>query len=516
MKLIKEKIFKPELVFLLILIAIGFLFNYHHIAFQRPVGIHQWRNCVSAAFPVNYYYGGNFFTSQTNAMLADHSTSDISVVEFPLIYFMISLLYRVFGVHEFWFRMFQVFIGFAGLIYLFKASHYFTRDWFYAGMVPLIIFTTPIYAFYLNNFIPDAVALSLTFIGFYYFMKYTKQRKFRIWLLAMLFFLLAGLTKTASLLPFLGLGGVALIDLIQRRRRPMDQSCFIFKFKYFASFGMVLILIFGWYLYAYLYSDAHAGGISAVEIRPIWKLDNETIRATLLNMKDWYRGGVYQKEFFLIISLLVVFALLPFYKKANSFLYIFNILVFIGAISFTLLFFRSMRDHDYYQINNLFLFVTLYLTLFNLLAEVLPRVYRSIWTRLSFGLLLVMLVINCQHRINVRYSEHDTEYVGSMKLVSMFDIEDYLDEIGIERTDMVYCTPDHSINISLYLCNRKGLTDYSEFWKLSLEERLEKMKEIHIEYLILGSRDKYKDVENLDDILGEKIGQIGETEIYKL
>ncbi len=42
------------------------------------------------------------------------------------------------------------------------------------------------------------------------------------------------------------------------------------------------------------------------------------------------------------------------------------------------------------------------------------------------------------------------------------------------------------------------------------------MKEHQIEYVILGSREPYKDVENLDQLLGEKIGQTGDTEIFRL
>ena len=89
----KSKWLVPEVIFVIILLAFGVFYNYHEIAFFKPVGIHQWRNSVCAAFPVNFY----------------------------------------FGVHVFWFRMLQVAIGFTGLVYLFKACYFFTRDWFYAG-----------------------------------------------------------------------------------------------------------------------------------------------------------------------------------------------------------------------------------------------------------------------------------------------------------------------------------------------------------------------------------------------
>lgn len=513
MKLAKPKWLSPELIFFLILITVGLLYNYHQIAFLRPVGVHHWRNCVSAAFPVNYYYGGNFLTPQTNALLADQMTSDVTVVEFPLIYYIISLFYKVFGPNVFWHRMFHVAIGFMGLIYLFKASHYFTRNWFYAGIIPMIIFTSPIYAFYLNNFIPDAVALSLTFGGFYYFIKSSQEEKFRPWLISMGFFALAGLTKTSSLLPYFGLGGVALMDLLMRKKR---DSYFQFNYKYIGAFFMVLVLIFGWYLYARIYSDMHKGSVSPIAIRPIWVMDGQEIKDTFTGMKGWFFPGFYHAKYLLAFTLLVFIATIVWIRKANKFLARWNILIFLGAVSFTFLFFQDMRQHDYYQMNNLFLLVSIYLTFFSILSNALPQVYNSIWAKGAITVVMFVLFLHCNDRMDFRHSERDWFYVASSETIEMWDIEDYLEEIGVDRTRKVYCTPDRSINISLYFCNRKGLTDYSVYRTLSLEERLDSMKAHHIEYVILGSREPYKEVENLDQLLGEKIGQTGNTEIFRL
>jgi len=513
MKLTKPKWLSPELIFLVILITVGLLYNYHKIAFNSPVGIHHWRNCVSAAFPVNYYYGGNFLTPQTNALLADKMTSDVTVVEFPLIYYVISVFYRIFGINAFWHRMVHVAIGFMGLVYLFKASHYFTSNWFYAGIIPMIIFTSPIYAFYLNNFIPDAAALSLTFGGFYYFMKSSQEEKFRPWLISMGFFALAGLTKTSSLLPYFGLGGVALLDLVLRKRR---DSYFQFSAKYIGTFIMVLIFIFGWYFYARIYSDMHKGSVSPIAIRPIWTMDKKTILDTLAGMKGWFVPGFYHAKYFLYISLAVLVATIVWIRKANPFLARWNLLIFFGSVAFTLFFFIDMRQHDYYQMNNLFLLVTLYLTFFSIVAKALPGVYNSIWSKGVVTVLVFLLFLHCNDRMDFRNSERDWFYVASSKTIEMWDIEDYLEEIGVDRTSKVYCTPDRSINISLYFCNRKGLTDYAVLRIPSIEERLEKMKEYQIEYVILGSREPFKEVENLDQLLGEKIGQTGDTEIFRL
>jgi len=516
MKHFKLKDVKPEYWFLLLLLALGFHYNYHEILTFRPCGIHQWRSCVSAAFPVNYYYGGNFLTTQTNALLADGLSSDVTVVEFPLIYYIISLFYRVFGVNELWFRLVQVSIGFMGLLYLFKASYLVTRDWFYAAVIPIIIFTTPVYVFYLNGFIPDSVSLSLTFGGLYYFLKFSENKRYGSWVISMLFFLLAGITKTSSLLPYFGLGGVAVLELIDRLRKTGGDSMFIFKFKHIISYLAVMALIVAWYYYAKVYSEAHGGSVSAVEIRPIWRLDQGPIQDSLNSLKKWFRHGDYHNKHFLILSLVIFLGMLPFYKKANRFWYRLSILVFLGAFAFTMLFFRSMRDHDYYQINNLFLLLTIYLSLFALIGKTWPKLFVSPWTKVMVGILLLGLVYKCDKKMAYRYSFDDWEYYSSMTNIARFDIEPYLEELGIDRSAKVHCTPDQSINISLYLCNRKGVTDFWPYGKLPMEERVVELRKAGIEYVIVGNREKFPDVENLDEILGKKIGQTGATEIFQL
>ncbi len=194
--------------------------------------------------------------------------------------------------------------------------------------------------------------------------------------------------------------------------------------------------------------------------------------------------------------------------KANKDLYRLSILTFLGALGFTLLFFLDMRNHDYYQANNFFIFIPVYLTFFSILEKLYPRLLRAVWTKVALLIMVLFLIANCNKVMTFRYSERDYNFVGSSKSLVMFDIEDYLDEVGVDRSKRVHCTPDPSINISLYLCNRKGLTDYGPLHHLSMEERIPLMKEIGIEYVIMGSREAFKN-ENIESVLGKKSGRLG-------
>jgi 4-amino-4-deoxy-L-arabinose transferase-like glycosyltransferase len=102
------------------IIIISLAYNYNRILFYKPVGIHQWRNSVTAAFPLNIYMEGDPLKTKTNALWADEYTSDVSIVEFPIVYYMVSMLYKVFGPHDFLFRLVNLLIGYLGLFALFK------------------------------------------------------------------------------------------------------------------------------------------------------------------------------------------------------------------------------------------------------------------------------------------------------------------------------------------------------------------------------------------------------------
>lgn len=471
---------------------------------------------MSAAIALNLYEGGNFFTTQTNALLADNKTSDISVVEFPIIYYIVSLFYRIFGFNEFWFRITQVIIGYIGLFYLFKAAYYYTRDWFHAALIPLIVFTAPIYAFYLNNFIPDSVSLSIVFIGFFYFTRYLESRKFRMWLFSMGFLLLAGLIKTSSLMLYFGIGGLAFLEFILNRFSEKSDRIFQFSWKYVASYFGVFILIAAWYIYARIYSDMHPRSISEIEIRPIWAMDHEGVERVVTNIKMFFRNGHYHSRVFLIGSLPIFLTLLFFRRKLDSILYSLSILLFLGGISFTMLFFRSMRSHDYYQINNLMFFVIVFLALFQLLRDSIPRFYKTIWLKLPVLIVAAFLINHARVFMHFGYSEENPYMSHASKNMEMFDIRTYLRSLGIEREDKTYCTPDRSVNISLYLMDQKGFTDFDSIGRWPIEKRIAFMKTLDAEYLVMGTREPYKDVENLDELLGEKIGQTGTTEIFRL
>ena len=197
----KIKKIKPTTVFWVTIILMAFVYNFNDIIFSRPVGIHQWRNCVSAGYALNYYHGADFLEPQTEGFVSNDKRSNVVLLEAPILYYAVGVIYKIFGNQEFLYRLFNTLIGFIGLFYLFKTAKLYLNNLIYSLSIPIILFSSTVYIFYMSNFIPDATGLALSLIGFYFFYKFydSNSKSYKDLLFSMIFFSIAGLLKAQSL-----------------------------------------------------------------------------------------------------------------------------------------------------------------------------------------------------------------------------------------------------------------------------------------------------------------------------
>jgi hypothetical protein len=93
-------------------------------------------------------------------------------------------------------------------------------------------------------------------------------------------------------------------------------------------------------------------------------------------------------------------------------------------------------------------------------------------------------------------------------------ITPYLRSLGIERTDKVISIPDISFNITLYLMDQKGWTDYGDV-NLNRSEKIAKKIKSGAEYLIINDSTIYKK-DNIQPYIKNKIGSYKNIDIYDL
>ena len=455
LKQIAKILNKDVVIFVFVFSVLIAVYNFQHTSFIPPQGLHQWRQCVGAAYAMNYY---NYDLDITEAHIYNHissqATSDVTFAECPILYFLVAILYKLLGNDDSIFRIFNALILIIGLFYLFKGTKILLGDKFWSLFLPVLLFTSPTLVYYGNSFLPDTTAFGIVFIALFNIIKYYKTKKIRFIYFASLFYTIAGLLKVTSLISLFAISGSFILFFVFSKSFRKEYKILSFILP------MIIpaIMVFLWYYFVHFFNTNFGGAISPVTIRPIWELDAEVIS------KTWHRiGNEWINSYFhsstLIVALIVIIITLIFFKKTNRFLILFIILNLLGSTIFFFMFFRSLYAHDYYLIN---VFIVVVLILFNglmLLKHYYPNLYSSKILKIFIVLILAYYAYEARVRVDSKFNgcynnlhiKYYNGYVGLEKINR---------ENGINKMDLVISIPDNSINISLYLMNQPGFTDY--------------------------------------------------------
>lgn len=514
------------LIFIALLLLVSLLYNYHQILFYPPYSLHVWRQADCLSFTLNYFKENlNFFTPEINGF--GNSGNGKTVSEFPIIYYTVAQLWKIFGQKEFIFRLVNISIVFFGLFNLHRLNKSVLKDNFYSLFIPLFLFTSPVLAYYTNNFLADAPAFGLALSGCYFLQQYISSSKNNAIWYALIFFILGGLIKISSLIIFFSLSGALLIETALNHQsidRVKLRSLII-------GFAITIATIVCWYSYARHYNTINSGGFFLQSLYPIWDT-TASERELIFNRLYSNLAPSFFNKFALSSVVLIFISLFFFYKKVNRFLLFASSICFVGVILYLLLWFKAFDVHDYY-LTNLLIFIPLILfTFFEFLNRNYPKVFHHRLLKLSLALILVFLIFQTALKNRLKYSPRkyfDSDLFVSKKERELWEwhhwyynnnqkafetIKPYLRSIGILRIDGVLCLADESINVTLYLMDQKGYTKYG-YSILSEKERVEFAINNGCKYLIIDTN-QLSHAEAIKEFLTSKIGQYQNINIYSL
>ncbi len=334
------------LLFLVIFTGLFFYYSYHNILFFRPQGLHQWRQSDCLSLTYNYFHNGNnFFKPSIHNLAGDGSGR--TATDFPLIYFLVAQLWKIFGAKEYLYRLVVMLIMFTGLAMLFKTAEQLLKDSIWAMLLVLVLFSSPTLVFYTNNFLMDIPALGLIFVAWYFVYKFlSTQRNINIYL-ALLFFLIAGLLKISALLSFIAFFIIYLYDLLCKKDGSATKL-FPRGKNYLIPFLSVFFLIAFWYVYAHIYNQYNNKGYFLIGILPVWDVSEDTFA----RMMDAIRYHIRDDYFHPRLSLVLVLCwltIVTFYKRINRLLIAMVLLTSFGMTLYLILFFQALESHDYYS-----------------------------------------------------------------------------------------------------------------------------------------------------------------------
>lgn len=505
------KKYYPILIFSICLIGLGIHYNYNEIFNYKPQSIHKWRQTDCTSIALNYYqHGMNFFKPELHSQLSDARTTGYAVSEFPILYYIVAILYKIFGYDESVYRIFFTLIAFLGLFYLFKLFRLFVKDVFFSIVVPLIFLTSPIYIYYANNFLVDIPALSFAIMGWYYFFLFYFEKINKYFVIAAIVFLFAGLIKITALMSFI----VIFIIFLNERLKIISAWNFnVFKNKsksYIIMFASVFILVASWYLYAIYYNSIHGTGIFSTQTWPLWSLDAETIHVIIKDIKEFWNTQYFNISVLLFLLMSFVIIIIKVKKQIPILIFI-TCILFIGIVLFVILWFFAM-SHDYYYLNLMVLPVFILITLFSYIENHELNFSKSFSLKLFFLLFLIYNVNYAKNQLGYRYS-NQCWYNDYDNYKSLVNIKSYLKSIGVKPNDRIISLPDFTPNYSLYLMNQPGWTNFGDLNNDSIS--IQKNISVGAKYLIVTDENTNK-FKYLKSFKYHQVGQFNKIYIYKL
>lgn len=449
-------------------------YEYGRILHLRPLPHHLWRqtNCLSLTYE---FYSGewNLFKPRLQSLIADGGTTGYSAGEFPIMYYLIGMIWKITGPSEFIYRTIMLALLAWGSWALCRIVHLLMDDRFWGVMIGLLFFTIPTVVYFGIGFLTDVPALSLILAGSLAFLLYLKSESPKQLVLGSSLFALGMLLKiSAAMLP-LAILFVCIASLVLPHCFPWPSIKRKQIINIASGVAIGLVLMAAWVGYSIHYNNIHGAEYSYQGTWAYWDLpDDEADRA-------WTFGyTILIHQFFTIpvyILLLVSGAYLALNLRTLPTALILMLTVLIlGVTLYLLLWFITLDNHDYYYVEPLVLPFAVILALLWYMRKYWDWAIRSPWAKLLFFSLLAHQALFAMNNIRMKQQDFSMADIlgtsgveqGHWHLTQYWDFEGLLDiepiarQHGISKDDLVVTVPDNSVCLALYLSGQRGFNEF--------------------------------------------------------
>lgn len=470
--------------FLLVLyvLALFFLNFYTKTIFYRPSSMHQWRQTDCLSITKNYYEEGmHFFQPKIHYQ---GPVDGKAVSECPILNYTVAALWKVFGEHEFIYRLLEYLIYLTAIFVLFNTILRFYISNLMAFFVVSIVLTSPLLTFYSLNFLADVPALSLGIMSFCFFLNFYFSKKISLFYWALVCGTLAVLMKASALMGLSLLFFFSLIDLFSLNKFFKTERLFTSRTWPLITIVLSVTIILAWYRYALAYNLNNTNNIFLLTVLPIWEMDEAQIIYNLKNLFNNLFPIFLNKPMFFLFMATVVYVISKFRQLSTFFKYAF-VFTSIYFVFYIVFFFQVFGVHDYY-LNNLMIFpVITFLAFASIVAGSELMISHRSFARLFLVCLLIFNSFHAAAMYRLRMIKDDklvfwfpfnTEEERNLSKYLFWDygnsikkLEDFrpvLREHGIKREDFVLSVPDQSFDISLYFMDQKGRTIPRDYFSM--------------------------------------------------
>lgn len=497
---------RVTLVFLLSFLGMCLLYQYPHELFTRPHGYHVWRQIDGFSVVRNYYQlSMDFFHPRISQLVSDDG---LELAEFPIVYYISAIGYKLLGFHEWIPRVIDLLIVLFGLWCLFRLVADVLSDYFSGLILSLLLFTSPVLIYYSIAPLPDIAGMSLALAGLYYFYRFIRdeRRGFLFW--SFLFYAVAGAIKPTAIISL-----AAIISTVAA-----TQGFNLFKPDTFPSLArrsiiqiaiyafMTLGTVAAWWLYVAYYRHLHhISSIFQMHANPIWHAKDGEILKVIRHTWTW-TNHYFNIPAVALAALLLFFAFRYFSKNA-ALIFLAYIIYLFGCIAYLMVFFTQFYVHDYYSIVVLPLYIaTLFVFVFAM-RKAQPDVFSSARFRVTMLLFFLMNVGYASYKVEQRNTDPGFKADDHLQLTN---IEPYLDSIGVKRNESVIYWGDFAPNIAFYFMNRRGWGQWAYGGILS-KENIDRSISKGAKFLIIDHNQSPGGIEE-NTFSGYQVHKVGERD----
>lgn len=499
----------------------------------RPQPHHLWRqsDCISLAW--NYYdTTWNILEPAVFHQFSDGGASGRTAGEFPLLYWVVGMVWRITGPSEFIYRLIVLLLHFAGSLALFDTVRRLTRNSFLAAITPLLLFTSPAVVYFSIAFLTDVPALDMALIGCWYAVRHMQERRARLWSWAVFFFTLGMLLKVTAGISYLAICGVLVVETLFPSVRRSGHTWFADRRHAWLAVAAGFAALMAWYVYADHYNALHGGKYTFNNIWPIWHMAPDAVKWAWEVASDIVVFQVFDSTVWaaVAVSLVVLF----FNMRALPWRgWMVLVLMVLGTAAYLILWFNCLQHgHDYYFLNPSITPMAVLVAGMWVLAHRYPEIASARWMRITLIALLGYNTLYAANNMQMRYDTsgqlgrkvlwplyHDAELafwnnMGWWGMDDLVAIGPELRRMGVRPDDKVYYPDDHAINSALVLMGQRGWTAYDKPG-IRQDSLIEGMKRNGLRYLVLSDPKWYSDTV-VGTYLRHPIGLVGHTGVFDL
>ena len=439
-----------DFVFLLILLSLYFILDFHQVIIRQPFGIHFIRQTDCLAFVRGYQLNGFDFFHPRVLNLA--SAEGKAASEFPMLYYISAFSSLLFNKPEFILRLITLCIGSVGYYFLFRLITRFIENYLQSMALTFLFISSTVLLYYTNNFLPDVSALGFTLIGWYCFYSYlNNESNHKSIVFSFLFFTLSALLKVTFFVNAVAALLTVMIVFTQQKqsiiKAILDKKQFIFVFLISA------LVVFLWNGYVIYYNSVNQSFIFLVEPRPFWKLssaDRDIVWEYIT--RYWYSKYYYQTTIHIFYGFAIIGILL--FRRAHRALMLTSVFLALGCFCYCLLFFAQFKDHDYYFITIIPGVIFIVLNGFVGLKNSSPKLISHFIVTLLLITLCLLSINYARQKLNDRYSDSTDTFAAVGRKLQGAD--KWLDQLYIKSDARVVILGDSTPNGGLYFINRQG------------------------------------------------------------